>query len=877
ALSVGSTQGYKLFSLKSTTNLELIHENTQARYFYLNWKEKQEKKTDQIYIVERQFSNGLVATVSYLSDQKLILSHFGVGTEIQSFMYNSRIMSVKLNRSRLVTCLRKSLHIFEISSKEVKKIYEINDTPQNSRGLFALSNNQENCFLAYPASDTDGKVQIFDATKLKAVIVIDAHKGLLAALAFNSSGSKLATASDEGTIIRVFNTSDGYKIAECRRGFSPASIYSLSFSYDSLFLTASSNTSTIDIYKLETQILPEPELESSIESEGWVWEYFRNSISTLTATVKSVTTTAVDYIPQVITDAWNPQRHFASVQLESTGFKNICSLALVGETLCVIVASANGYLYIYDFNPISGYCSFIQEHSNRPTLIISPLPQCTACASWRACKQGICMQRLVESADVITEGLKAGILSLMNLASQGDQSSGVFFVNFNQDNTSLAVGTKKGYRLFSLNSVDKLEKIYENESEEVYIVERLFSSSLVATVSLSSPRKLFVSHFKKGTEICNYSYVNTVLSVKLNRVRLVVCLEESLYIHNIRDMKVLHTIRDTPPNPQGLFALSSNQENSYLAYPGSNTIGEVQIFDAANLQAKVMISAHDSPLAALAFNPSGTKLATASEKGTVIRVFEVQDGSKLFEFRRGVKRCVTIYSLAFSADSVFLCASSNTETVHVFKLENPTETKLTEEPQGWIGYFGQKLMQSAALLPSQVSDMLNQGRAFATVHLPFSGLKNVCSLAVVQKILRILVASADGYLYIYNLDPNEGGDCTLLKQHSYSSVVNRLDGKQDTPATTPAEVIPSVSVPAEKSPVSVSPSYASTVRKTETSVPLPGLPSYARIVKGNASVRSTSENDNFQEMASPSSESPIKGNLNLDDESEFPPMTQKND
>ena len=61
------------------------------------------------------------------------------------------------------------------------------------------------------------------------------------------------------------------------------------------------------------------------------------------------------------------------------------------------------------------------------------------------------------------------------------------------------------------------------------------------------------------------------------------CLEESLYIHNIRDMKVLHTIRDTPPNPHGLCALSINNENCFLAYPGSNLIGEVQIFDTINL------------------------------------------------------------------------------------------------------------------------------------------------------------------------------------------------------------------------------------------------------------------------------------------------------
>lgn len=65
--------------------------------------------------------------------------------------------------------------------------------------------------------------------------------------------------------------------------------------------------------------------------------------------------------------------------------------------------------------------------------------------------------------------------------------------------------------------------------------------------------------------------------------RLIVCLEESLYIHNIRDMKVLHTIRDTPPNPHGLCALSINNDNCFLAYPGSNQIGEVQIFDTINL------------------------------------------------------------------------------------------------------------------------------------------------------------------------------------------------------------------------------------------------------------------------------------------------------
>ena len=81
------------------------------------------------------------------------------------------------------------------------------------------------------------------------------------------------------------------------------------------------------------------------------------------------------------------------------------------------------------------------------------------------------------------------------------------------------MGTKQCYRLFSL-AVDRLELIYESSSEldgDACLVERLFSSSLVAVVSLTSPRKLKVCHFKKGTEICNYSYSNTILAVKLNR------------------------------------------------------------------------------------------------------------------------------------------------------------------------------------------------------------------------------------------------------------------------------------------------------------------------------------------------------------------------
>uniref|UniRef100_A0A6Q2ZAU3 WD repeat domain, phosphoinositide interacting 1 n=1 Tax=Esox lucius TaxID=8010 RepID=A0A6Q2ZAU3_ESOLU len=369
-----------------------------------------------------------------------------------------------------------------------------------------------------------------------------------------------------------------------------------------------------------------------------------------------------------------------------------------------------------------------------------------------------------------------------------------------------------------------------SEAPDVYIVERLFSSSLVVVVSLSMPRRMNVYHFKKGTEICNYSYSDDILSVRLNRQRLVVCLEESVFIHNIKDMKLLKTLLNTPCNPSGLCALSINHSNSYLGYPGSATIGEIIIYDANNLSTVTMIPAHDSPLAALTFNASGTKLASASERGTVIRVFSVPEGQRLFEFRRGMKRYVTISSLSFSPDTQFLCASSNTETIHIFKLEQHGPS-VEEECPTWGSYVGKMFSAASSYLPAQVSGMMSQDRAFATVRLLLAEQRNVCTLAMIQKLPRLLVASSDGQLFIYNIDPQEGGECVLAQKHSL--------------------------------PAQACPSYAATVA-IPTSGPVPAtLTGYSE--DGGARKGEVIPEHEF-----------AAGPVCLDDENEFPPVSNRN-
>ncbi|CAH8574452.1 unnamed protein product [Heterobilharzia americana] len=263
----------------------------------------------------------------------------------------------------------------------------------------------------------------------------------------------------------------------------------------------------------------------------------------------------------------------------------------------------------------------------------------------------------------------------MNVAcNRHDDNLPILFIDFNQDYTSIQVGTKTGYSLLSTVG-DQVTETFSSTGDPMCIVGRLFNRSLVTLVSQNDMRRLLVAHSRINTLICHYRYTLTILAVKMNHQRLVVCVEDGIFIHNMRDMQLLHKVEETPPNRNGVIALSANETNCYLAYPGSHRVGTVFIFDALSFQNVTSIAAHDGLLACLTFNARANLLATASEKGTVIRVFSVPQGEKVIEFRRGLTRCVSICCLSFSMNSQYLVAASHTETVHIFKLENRSSEK----------------------------------------------------------------------------------------------------------------------------------------------------------------------------------------------------------
>jgi autophagy-related protein 18 len=122
---------------------------------------------------------------------------------------------------------------------------------------------------------------------------------------------------------------------------------------------------------------------------------------------------------------------------------------------------------------------------------------------------------------------------------------GLNYITFNQDYSLVAAATSKGFQTF--NS-EPFSNVYRYTENEVSMVEVLFSTSLHALVL--SPRLLRILNTKKGATICDLTFPTKIIAVRFNRKRLVVVLDDAIYLYDISNMKLLHTI-STPSNQHG--------------------------------------------------------------------------------------------------------------------------------------------------------------------------------------------------------------------------------------------------------------------------------------------------------------------------------------
>ena len=256
----------------------------------------------------------------------------------------------------------------------------------------------------------------------------------------------------------------------------------------------------------------------------------------------------------------------------------------------------------------------------------------------------------------------------------------------------------------------------------------------------------------------------------MNRRRLIIVLDAEICIYDISTIKLLHTIA-TGPNPAGLCALSPS-ERCLVAYAAAGDPatepGDVYIYNALTLEIVTVIHAHHSPITCVAINSDARLLATASNKGTIIRVFSLPHGRLVQQFRRGTYTA-HIQSISFSSDSAFLSVVSDSGTVHIFRVNAQDHTSPGDPLDAVECRRHTPLAQVAGALgnylPAPLAEMWEPARAFAYFKLP----THAHAVTAVSTTLSVaLAATSDGHFLTYAIDLEKGGECALAQSMSSS-------------------------------------------------------------------------------------------------------------
>ena len=230
--------------------------------------------------------------------------------------YNNKIINIDLTKKNIIVLCEHKIYIYEFESLTlVKSIDIVQNTSMISIG------SEETDFLIYPGTE-QGTVSI---TKLNSDYYqkVQAHQSNIKTLYLNNSGSHFVTASETGTIVRIFETESGEKVKELRRGVDQAMIKDIKMSEDNSLLLVSSCKGTIHVYN--TGINPE------CESQNSLWENYGSSY------IK-----AIIPVPEYFNSEWS----FCKIYL--TGIE---SYSIIKSAEKVIYSFGNdGQFYKIDFS-----------------------------------------------------------------------------------------------------------------------------------------------------------------------------------------------------------------------------------------------------------------------------------------------------------------------------------------------------------------------------------------------------------------------------------------------------------------------------------------------------------------------------------------------
>ena len=270
--------------------------------------------------------------------------------------------------------------------------------------------------------------------------------------------------------------------------------------------------------------------------------------------------------------------------------------------------------------------------------------------------------------------------------------------------------------------------------------------------------------------LCKFTFKEKVLNLKLRQDKIVIVIRSKILIFNMKDFQNVSNI-ETGDNPLGLIGINYTKENGTIVHPTCNNDkdkGQLTIyhFDEIN---NIYINPHNHTVSYIVLSYNGLLLATASEQGKKIRIFETITGENLQELNRG-KEKADIKCISIDFKNQFIAVSSERGTIHIWSLSHSIEKIKNSE----------KIKKTGKILlveDEENNKISNVGSVFRIIPNFLGGgyFKNEWSFAQVrleepysifhfgaENILVIITST--GKYYMARIDLQKGGECQILNE-----------------------------------------------------------------------------------------------------------------
>ena len=300
------------------------------------------------------------------------------------------------------------------------------------------------------------------------------------------------------------------------------------------------------------------------------------------------------------------------------------------------------------------------------------------------------------------------------------------------------------------------------------IIEMLKRTNIIALVGGgTNPRfptnQLIIWDDHQGKIISKLRLNDNIINVKLRSDIIIVLTKNKFYAFNMNNLVTIGII-DTFDNPLGILGISNGDNNKLIVGFPYKTQGSVFLGNISQKCEKIcVVNAHSSKIACIAINKDGTLLATASDKGTLIRIFGTNAGQKLSEFRRG-NIPVEMNCLTFDLNNKFIGCSSNGGTIHIFSITGITKT-LTVKKSNTTKELEDEPKNSKSLL-GKIGGLLNIKNSYIDTERSFARLRiqEEKSLIGFGNDNCFYVISKGGKYYKAAYNPKTGGDCVKFEE-----------------------------------------------------------------------------------------------------------------